>query len=60
MVIQDLKERLVDGKIKSYVWILTGLMWGDAHNKEMGMHKDMQELLGEGNVSLVNNRINKV
>ena len=41
MVIQGLKERLVDGKIKSYQWIPTGLMWTDALTKKMEMNKDM-------------------
>ena len=49
MVIQDLKERLVDGEILSYQWILTSSMW-----VEMEMHRGMRELLMEGNFELEN------
>ena len=48
MVIQDLKEKLVDGEILSYQWILTGWMWVDALTKEIEMHVNMRELLMYG------------
>ena len=44
------EERLVDGEIASYQWILTGSMWADALMKEMEMHHDMRELLTYGNI----------
>ena len=46
------EEILVDGKIKSYQWIPTRLMWAGTFTKEMEMHKDIEELLAQGNFSL--------
>ena len=60
MVIQDLKERLVDIEILSYQWIPTGLMWADTLTKEMEMYCDMRELLTYGNLDLKNEVINRV
>ena len=59
-VIQDLKEQLIDGKTVSYQWIPTNLMWADASTKEMEMHECMKELLIEGHLELLYDRINKV
>ena len=39
MFIQDLKERLMDGKISSYQLILTGSMLADAKTKETTFEK---------------------
>ena len=43
----------MDGKIGSYQWIQTDWMWADAFTEEMVMHKDMRELLTEGNFELL-------
>ena len=59
MVIQNFKERLMDGEIELYPWVPTGSMWANVLTKEMEMHKDMQELLAEGNFSLENDVVNK-
>ena len=37
MVIQDLKEWLIDGETASYQWIRTNLIWADTSTKEMEM-----------------------
>ena len=49
MVIQDLKERMMDREISSYQWIPTCSMWADALAKEMDTHEDIKEVLMEGN-----------
>ena len=45
MVNKDLKERLIDREIASYLWIPTDSMWVDALTKETEMHEHMEELL---------------
>ena len=60
MVIQDLKEQLMDGEVASYQWIPMDMMWAEALTKEMVMHEDMRELLSEGNLELLDEGINKV
>ena len=60
MVIQDLKETLVDGEISSYQWIPTRWMWVDALMRQMEIYCDMRELLIEGNFELEYEGKNKV
>ena len=60
LTVVDLKERLVDGKIELYQWILTGLMWADLFTNEMEMHKDMKELLAKRSLWMKNDSINRV
>ena len=47
MVIQDLKERLLEGEVTLYEQTPTGTMWANALTKEMEMHNDMNALLME-------------
>lgn len=60
MLIQYLKEKLMDKEISSYLWIPTCSMWVDALTNEMDMRKELKEVLMEGNFKLKNYRINKV
>ena len=60
MVIKDLMERLINGDIASYQRILTFSNWVDSLTKEMDMHKNMIELLVEGNFELMDEGIKKV
>lgn len=60
MVIQDLKERLIDEEIALYQWIPMDLMWVAALTKDMEMHDNMRSLLMKGKFELRDDGINKV
>ena len=48
MTVQEMKEKLRDGEIKSYQWVSTKQMWADGLNKEMEMADGLRELLKTG------------
>ena len=60
MVIQDLKERLLEGEFTLCQWILTGSMWAYALTKKIEMRNEMQELLAQGSLWMRNKGINRV
>ena len=60
LVIQDIKEKLMDKGITSYQGIPTCSMWVDTLTKEIDIHEELQEVLIEGNLKLKNKGINKV
>ena len=45
MTVQELKERLMEGDVRSYQWIPTKEMWSDGMTKEMEMAEGLRKLL---------------
>ena len=37
MTVQEMKEKLIEGEVKSYQWLSTKEMWADGLTKEMEM-----------------------
>ena len=60
MTVQEMKEKLRDGEIKSYQWISTKQIWADGLTKEMEMTEGLRKLLKEGKCEMVKEDINKV
>ena len=60
MTVQDIKEKLRDGEIKSYQWVSTKQMWADGLTKEMEMADGLRELLKTGRCEIVKEEVNKV
>ena len=50
----------MDKEFSSYQYIPTCSIWEGALTKDKDLHKDMNEVLMEGNFELKNDRINKV
>merc|ERR1712112_577423 len=60
MTVQELKEKLKTGEVKSYQWIATKEMWADGLTKEMEMADGLRKVLREGICNLKNEELNKV
>ena len=60
MTVQEMKEKLRDGEIKSYQWVSTKQIWADGLTKEMEMAEGLRKLLKEGKCEMVKEDINKV
>ena len=60
MRVQELKEKLLEGEIKSYQWLSTKEMWADELTKEMEMAEGLRQLLKEGKCEMVKKEVNKV
>jgi len=60
MTVQEMKDKLRDGEIKSYQWISTKQIWADGLTKEMEMTEGLRKLLKEGKCEMVKEDINKV
>ncbi len=60
MTVQEMKEKLRDGEIKSYQWVSTKQIWADGLTKEMAMTEGLRKLLKEGKCEMVKEDINKV
>ena len=60
MTVQELKERLMSGDVKSYQWIPTKEMWADGLTKEMEMAEGLRRMLKEGVCNLKKEEVNKV
>ena len=43
MTVQEMKEKLKDGEIKSYQWLSTKEMWADGLVKEMEMAEGLRQ-----------------
>ena len=48
MTVQELKERLMEGDVRSYQWIPTKEMWSDGMKKKMEMAEGFRNLLQTG------------
>ena len=60
MTVQEMKEKLLEGEIKSYQWLSTKEMWADGLTKEMKMAEGLRQLLKEGKCEMVKEEVNKV
>ena len=60
MTVQEMKEKLKEGEIKSYQWLSTKEMWADGLTKEMEMAEGLRQLLKEGKYEIVKEEVNKV
>ena len=60
MTVQGLKERLMEGDVKSYQWLCTKDMWLDGLTKEMEMVEGVRELMKTGVCGLQKKEVNKV
>merc|ERR1711942_418147 len=59
MTVQELKDRLMIGDVKSYQWIPTKEMWADGLTKEMEMAEGLRRMLKEGVCNLKKEEANK-
>merc|ERR1711895_430810 len=59
MTVQELKERLMEGDVKSYQWIPTKDMWSDGLTKEMEMAEGLRKRLKTGVCELRKEEVNK-
>ena len=57
MTVQEMKEKLLDGEIKSYQWLSTKEMWADGLPKEMEMAEGLRQLLKEGKCEMVKEEV---
>ena len=60
MTVQEMKEKLIDGEVKSYQWLSTKEMWADGRTKEMEMADGLRKLLQSGQCKIKKEEINKV
>ena len=60
MTVQEMKERLIKGDVKSYQWIPTKEMWSHGLTKEMEMTEGLRKLLKTGNFEIKKEELNKV
>ena len=60
MTVQEMKEKLMEGEIKSYQWLSTKEMWADGLTKEMEMAEGLRQLLKEGKCEITKEELKKV
>ena len=60
MLVHEMKDKLRDGEIDSYQWVLTKKIWADGLTKEMPMTEGVRNLLKNGKCEMVSKDINKV
>ena len=60
LIVQEMKEKLLEGEIQSYQWLYTKEMWADRLTKEMEIAKGLRKLLKEGKCEMVKEEVNKV
>ncbi len=60
MTITELKEKLLEGEVKSYQWLSTKEMWADGLTKEMEMAEGLRNVLRNGRCEMVKKEVNKV
>ena len=60
MIVQELKERLMEGDVRLYQWIPTKEMWSDGLTKEMEMAEGLRKMLKTGVCKLRKEEVNKV
>ena len=52
LTVTDLKERLIDGDIYSYSWLLMKSMWADMMTKEMELPSALEDVFQKNIMSL--------
>ena len=60
MTVQEMKERLIEGDVRSYQWIPTKEMWSDGMTKEMEMAEGLRKLLQTSSCEMKKEEVNKV
>ena len=60
MTVQEMKEKLMEGEIRSYQWLSMKEMSADGLTKEMEMAEGLRNLLKEGKCKIAGQEINKV
>ena len=60
MTVQEMKEKLMEGEIKSYQWLSTKEMWADGLTKEMEMAEGLRQLLKAGKCEINKEEVNEV
>ena len=60
MTVREMKEKLMDGEVKSYQWLSTKEMWADGMTKEIEMADGLRKLLQSGQCKIQKEEINKV
>merc|ERR1712240_556846 len=60
MTVHEMKEKLMEGEIKSYQWLSTKEMWADGLKKEMEMAEGLRNLLKAGKCLITKQEVNKV
>ena len=60
MKVQEMKEKLIEGEVKSYQWLSTKEMWADGMTKEMEMVGGLRKLLQSGKCEIRKEEVNKV
>ena len=60
MTVQELKDSLVEGDVRSYQWIPTKEMWSDGLTKEMEMAEGLRKMMKTGVCELKKDEVNKV
>ena len=59
MTVQEKKEKLMEGEIKSYQWLSTKEMWTYGLTKEMEMAEGLRKLLKAGKCGIMKEEVNK-
>ena len=60
LTVVDLKERLVEGDITSYSWLLTDNMWVDILTKEMCLPPSLEDVFLKNTMDLPKTPVNQV
>ena len=60
MTVQEMKEKLMDGEVKSYQWLSTKEIWADGMTKEMEMADSLRKLFQSGKCIIRKEEVNKV
>ena len=60
MTVQEMKEKLMEGEIRSYQWLSTKEMWDDRLTKEMEMAEGLRKLLKVGKCMITKQEVIKV
>ena len=60
LTVTDLKERLIDGEIYSYLWLPTKSMWAEIMTKEMELPSALEDVFQKNDVVLPMPLVNEV
>ena len=52
MTVQEMKERLIKGDVRSYQWIPTKEMWSNGLTKDIEMAEGLRKLLKTGSLEM--------
>ena len=60
MIVQEMKEKLMEGDLKSYQWLSTKEMWANGLTKEIEMAEGLRKLFKAGKCGIMKEEVNKV